>query len=83
MHSEYVRCYCWGKWVMGTQELSVLFLQCLVTLKLFQNMVLKEEINKEGKKERKGTASKYNSAMLTIIRRPEGTQPENVPVCLP
>ena len=78
MDSEYVRCYCWGKWVKGTQELSVLFLQCLVTLKLFQNKVLKEE----GKKERKGTASKYNSPMLTIIRMPEGTQPENVPVCL-
>ena len=82
MDSEYVRCYCWGKWVKGTQELYVLFLQCLVTLKLFQNTVLREERYKEGKKEREGTASKYNSAMLTIIRRPEGTQPENVAVCL-
>ena len=82
MDSEYVRCYCWGKWVKGTQELYVLFLQCLVTLKLFQNTVLRDERYKEGKKEREGTASKYNSAMLTIIRRPEGAQPENVAVCL-
>ena len=69
----------------GGREPFALFLQCLVSLKLFQNKVLKEKRKKKRKRgreeKRKGTAPEYSSAMLTIII-PEGARPENVPVCL-